>query len=126
LRRPAKVLRFAIDDTDLVFAHYDGSPLSPGTVSHTSKKIVKRAGLESRLQDNRHAFATLMMSFGVNPKVVSEMLGHSTIATTMDIYSHVPLGLQREVCACGTWNRLNVGKSQEKRPLELSKGLIHA
>ena len=36
-----------------------------------------------------------MMSFGVNPKVVSEMLGHSTIATTMDIYSHVPLGLQR-------------------------------
>ena len=40
--------------------------------------------------------ATLMMSFGVNPKVVGEMLGHSTIATTMDIYSHVPLGLQRD------------------------------
>ena len=84
------------DDTDLVFGHSDGSPLDPDTVSHISKKIVKRAGLESRLHDNRHAFATLMMSFGVNPKVVSEMLGHSTIATTMDIYSHVPLGLQRE------------------------------
>ena len=79
-----------------MFAHYDGSPLDPGTVSHISKKIVKKAGLESRLHDNRHAFATLMMSFGVNSKVVSEMLGHSTIATTMDIYSHVPLGLQRE------------------------------
>ena len=89
-------LGLPFDDTDLVFAHSDGSPLDPGTVSHTSKKIVKRAGLESRLHDNRHAFATLMMSFGVNPKVVSEMLGHSTIATTMDIYSHVPLGLQRE------------------------------
>ena len=37
-----------------------------------------------------------MMSFGVNPEVVSEMLGHSTIATTMDIYSHVPPGLQNE------------------------------
>ena len=91
-----RLLDLPIDDTDLVFAHYDGSPLDPGTVSHISKKIVKKAGLESRLHDNRHAFATLMMSFGVNPKVVSEMLGHSTIATTMDIYSHVPLGLQRE------------------------------
>ena len=89
-------LGLPFDDMDLVFAHSDGSPLDPGTVSHTSKKIVKKAGLESRLHDNRHAFATLMMSFGVNPKVVGEMLGHSTIATTMDIYSHVPLGLQRD------------------------------
>ena len=90
------LLGLPFDDMDLVFAHSDGSPLDPGTVSHTSKKIVTKAGLESRLHDNRHAFATLMMSFGVNPKVVGEMLGHSTIATTMDIYSHVPLGLQRD------------------------------
>ena len=90
------LLGLPFDDMDLVFAHADGSPLDPGTVSHTSKKIVKKAGLESRLHDNRHLFATLMMSFGVNPKVVGEMLGHSTIATTMDIYSHVPLGLQRD------------------------------
>ncbi len=87
-------LRF--DDRDLVFARSDGSPLDPGTVSHTSKKIVKKAGLESRLHDNRHAFAPLIMSFGVNPKVVGEMLGHSTIATTMDIYSHARLGLKRD------------------------------
>ena len=85
-----------IQDTALVFAHHDGSPLDPSTVSHTPKKIVRRAGLESRLHDDRHAFATLMMSSGVNPKVVSEMLGHSTIATTMDTYSHVSLDLQRE------------------------------
>ena len=39
-----------------------------------------------------HAFATLMMRFGVNPKVVGEMMGHST----MDIYSHVHLELQRD------------------------------
>ena len=91
-----RILGLRFDDTELVLAHYDGSPLDPGTVSHISKKIVKRAGLESRFHDNRHAFATLMMSFGVNPKVVSEMLGHSTIATTMDIYSHVPLDLQRD------------------------------
>ena len=91
-----RLLDLPIDDTGLVFAHYDGAPLDPGTVSHISKKIVKKAWLESRLHDSRHAFATLMMNFGVNSKVVSEMLGHSAIATTMDIYSHVPLGLQRE------------------------------
>lgn len=105
---------FPVDDTDLVFAHFDGSPLDPGTVSHISKKIVTRAGLASRLHDNRHAFATLMMSFGVNPKVVSEMLGHSTIATTMDIYSHVPLGLQREAALTlqeGIKRYQNSGKS---------------
>jgi integrase len=90
------LLGFHFVDTDLAFSHFDGSPLDPSTVSHTCKKIVTRAGLESRLHDNRHAFATLMMSFGVNPKVVSEMLGHSTIATTMDTYSHVSLGLQRD------------------------------
>lgn len=90
------LLGLTLPDTALVFSHHDGSPLDPSTVSHTCKKIVTRAGLESRLHDNRHAFATLMMSFGVNPKVVSEMLGHSTIATTMDTYSHVSLSLQRD------------------------------
>ena len=92
---PGTLLGMRFDVRDLVFARSDGSPLDPGTVSHTSKKIVKKAGLQSRLHDNRHAFATLM-SFGVNPKMVGEMRGHSTIATTMDIYSHAPLGLQRD------------------------------
>ena len=110
------------DDTDLVFAHFDGSPLDPSTVSHTSKNIVRRAGLESRLHDDRHAFATLMMSFGVNPKVVSEMLGHSTIATTMDIYSHVPLALQKEA-ALILQEGLKKSKAQGQSPMPLELGV---
>ena len=42
----------------------------------------------------RHAHATLLLESGVNPKVVSERLGHATIATTMDVYSHVLPGIQ--------------------------------
>ena len=45
---------------------------------------------------NRHAHATLALTAGVNPKVVRERLGHSTIAVTMDTYSHVLPGMQEE------------------------------
>jgi integrase len=37
----------------------------------------------------RHTAATLLLSRGVHPKIVSEMLGHSTVAITLDVYSHV-------------------------------------
>ena len=60
-----------------------------------------------------------MMSLGVNPKVVSEMLGHSTIATTLDIYSHVSLGLQKEA-ALTLQEGLKKRKAQDQSmPLEL-------
>ena len=104
---------------DLVFAHLDGSPLDPGTVSYTSKKIVTKVGLGSRLHDNHHAFATLMMSFGVYPKVVGEMLGHSTIATTMDIYSHVPLGFQRDAARTLQGGLKKYQDPEKSTPLEL-------
>jgi integrase len=44
----------------------------------------------------RHTHATLLLQAGVNPKVVQERLGHSNIATTMDIYSHVTPTIQAE------------------------------
>ncbi len=49
-----------------------------------------------RFHDLRHAHATLMLQQGTHPKIVSERLGHSTIAITLDTYSHVLPGLQRE------------------------------
>jgi integrase len=47
-----------------------------------------------RLHDLRHAHATILLQQGVHPKIVQERLGHSTVATTLDIYSHVLPGLQ--------------------------------
>ena len=55
------------------------------------------SGLKNvRFHDLRHAHASLMLRTGANPKVISERLGHSSIAITMDIYSHVMPGLQEE------------------------------
>lgn len=83
--------------TDLVFSHPDGSPYDSSTVSHTFGKIARKAGLASiRFHDLRHAHASLMLRTGASPKVISERLGHSSIAITMDIYSHIMPGLQEE------------------------------
>ena len=84
---------------DFVFAHPDGTPLDPSTVSHVFSRVVRRAGLAHfRLHDLRHSHATLMLKAGVHPKIVSERLGHSSIRITLDTYSHVLPGLQ-EVAA---------------------------
>jgi len=52
-----------------------------------------------RMHDLRHTAATLMLSRGVHPKIVSEMLGHSTVAITLDLYSHVTPTMQREAAS---------------------------
>jgi integrase len=55
-------------------------------------------GLNIGFHDLRHTCASLMFRQGVHPKIVNEMLGHSTVAITLDIYSHVTPGL-REAAA---------------------------
>ena len=84
-----------LTEDDLVCSHPDGSPLLPDSVSHAFAKIARRAGLVGmKLHGLRHSHASLMLRQGVHPKVVQERLGHSTIAVTLDIYSHVMPGLQ--------------------------------
>lgn len=55
------------------------------------KSILLKAGLpiSIRLYDLRHTCATMLLTSGIHPKVVSERLGHATVAITLDIYSHV-------------------------------------
>lgn len=89
-------LGISLKDDDLVFSDLEGKPLLPDTVSHFWAKLVKRTGLEGiRLHDARHTHASLMLKQGVHPKVVQERLGHATISTTLDLYSHVTPGLQQ-------------------------------
>ncbi|HEY5247354.1 MAG TPA: tyrosine-type recombinase/integrase, partial [Dermatophilaceae bacterium] len=52
--------------------------------------------LRARLHDLRHTHATMLLRAGVDPKVVSERLGHSSISMTLDTYSHVMPGMQQE------------------------------
>ena len=81
-------------DGYLVFCREDGKPLDPDSVSQYFDRRGARAGLPRiRLHDARHTAASLLLAAGVHPKVVQERLGHATIATTLDTYSHVVPGL---------------------------------
>ena len=81
----------------LVFATETGGIVNPSNLRNRSfARLLKRAGLpaDTRFHDLRHTCATLLLSRNVNPKVVSEMLGHATIAITLDTYSHVLPNMQ--------------------------------
>ncbi len=82
---------------DLVFASDKGKPLDPCTVTHNFARIVRRAGLgRVRFHDLRHSFASIMLMKGAPAKVISECLGHASVAFTMDVYSHLLQGMQRD------------------------------
>ena len=82
---------------DLVFANDRGKPLDPCTITHNFARIVGRAGLgKVRFHDLRHTFASIMLMKGAPAKVISECLGHASVAFTMDVYSHLLQGMQRD------------------------------
>jgi len=106
-------------DHGLVFCNPDGSPMDPGAVTHRFTKLVRAAGLEGlRFHDLRHTHASLLLAQGVHPKVVQERLGHETVSTTLDTYSHVIPTLQREAAEAidaALGHRLGTGKSERPR-----------
>ena len=88
----------AWEDNDLVFANEVGRPIE-GTnlIRRWFYPLLERANLPRiRFHDLRHTAATLLLGRGVHPKIVSEMLGHSQIAITLDLYSHVTPTMQRQ------------------------------
>ena len=82
-------------DHGLVFPSSVGTPLSHRNVVRSCKAVLRRAELPSsvRLYDLRHTCATLLLSRNVHPKYVQELLGHASIAQTLDTYSHVLPGM---------------------------------
>ena len=84
---------------ELIFSTLDGTPLSErNVIVRHFKPLLEAAELPKtvRLYDLRHTHATLLLIAGTNPKIVSERLGHSSITLTLDTYSHVLPGMQRE------------------------------
>jgi len=82
----------------LIFTRSDGRPIEPANAARLFDIALKKAGLKRvRIHDLRHSAASIHLARGENPKVVQEMLGHSTIAATMDIYSHVTPALHAAV-----------------------------
>ncbi len=84
-------------ECDYVFCTLLGTHLNPNHVVEEFKKVLDRAGLPYiRFHDLCHSAATLLLSLGVHPKVVQELLGHTQISMTMDLYSHVLPGMQQD------------------------------
>ena len=82
-----------LQPSDLVFSLPDGSPISPDSVSSAFRRIARKVGYNGNFHSLRHTHATLMLEQGVHPKIVSERMGHSTVAFTLDVYAHKVKGL---------------------------------
>ncbi|WP_030688057.1 site-specific integrase [Streptomyces globisporus] len=84
-------------DTGYVFTTRTGQPIEPRNLYRSFTRVAKNADLRVvRLHDARHGTATLLTAAGVPPRVVMEILGHSQIAVTMNVYTHVVQDTQRE------------------------------
>ncbi|MBA3615048.1 MAG: site-specific integrase [Rubrobacteraceae bacterium] len=87
-------------NTGLVFRSTTSTPLNRHNVINRSfKPLLKRSGLpqSTRFHDLRHTAASLLFSQGTHPKLVQETLGHSSIAVTLDVYSHMIPGMGDKV-----------------------------
>jgi len=115
-------LGITLNVDDFVFIRSDGSPINPSAVTLAFRRIIKRAGLRGiRIHDLRHTHASLMLTAGVHPKVVSERLGHANIGITLDIYSHVLPGLQE--AAADKFDRIFEPAKEENLNPNVSKML---
>ena len=91
----------AWEDNDLIFTNEVGRHITPQNLLRRSfSSLLERAGLQRiRFHDLRHSAATLLLLQGVHVKVVSEMLGHSSVSLTLDTYSHVLPSMQSDAAA---------------------------
>ncbi len=85
------------NDSNLVCARLDGAPINPNTLTSGFASLVRRTDIPRvTFHGLRHTHATQLFQAGVHPKVAQERLGHSTIAVTLDLYSHVMPGMQED------------------------------
>lgn len=81
-----------VHDDWLVVTQADGSALQPRSLTHVVSAFLKEWGIT--LHGLRHSHASHMLASNVHPKIVQERLGHSSIAITMDVYSHLMPNMQ--------------------------------
>ena len=78
----------------------EDAPIAPSVVSHRLAKILKHAGCKKvRFHDLRHVFATNALEHGMDVKTLSVIIGHTSSATTLNIYAHVTSDMQRQAAA---------------------------
>ena len=96
LERKSSVKEWA--GLDLVFPNLSGGYLHPNHMGEAFRELLEQAELPPiRFHDLRHSAATILLSMGVNIKVIQELLGHSDIAITLRVYGHLLPSMQQEV-----------------------------
>ncbi|MFN7992749.1 MAG: site-specific integrase [Bryobacteraceae bacterium] len=84
-------------DNDLVCCREDGSVWPPSAFTSAYRDLVRRRKIAKiRFHDLRHSHASQLLRSGVNPKVISERLGHSKVGFTLEVYAHLLPGMQEE------------------------------
>jgi integrase len=84
------------DPRGFLFCHPDGSPVHPDTITRRFNRLVDRAGApQIRLHDVRHTYATLSLDAGIDPKILSDRVGHANMSVTLQIYAHRSTGRDR-------------------------------
>ncbi|WP_240417387.1 site-specific integrase [Paenibacillus periandrae] len=84
-------------DMDLVVCTQLGTPTNKSNIRRVFSSAIKRADVKKiKFHSMRHTHATLLLLQGVNPKIVSERLGHATVRLTLDTYSHLLPSMQKE------------------------------
>ena len=113
-----KALGKSYREDDLVCTLEDGSLWAPDAFTSQFARLARRIGLKGiRLHDMRHSHATHLLQQGVHPKIVSERLGHSTVAITLDTYSHVLPGMQEDAAVkVDSTLREAIRQERQKRP----------
>jgi integrase len=99
----------------LVCARADGEPFSPFSLTHAFFDLMQRLKADLprvRFHDLRHTHATQLLLAGVHPRIAQERLGHSTVALTLDLYSHVTTSMQEDAAA-----KIDAAFRPSKRPL---------
>ncbi len=93
------------ENRDLVFPDLHGGYFNPRYLEKTFNKIIKTAGLPNiHFHDLRHSAASILLSMGINIKIIQELLGHSNISITLDTYSHLLPSMQDDVV--NMWDQL--------------------
>lgn len=101
LAQAEELLRLGVrlTDEDLIVMREDGLPLQPRSLTRAVTNFIKARGGKVRLHGLRHSHASHMLASNVHPKIVQERFGHSSIAITMDIYSHLMPNMQEDAVA---------------------------
>lgn len=100
----------AWEEHDLVFCNIYGRFLNSASLYELFTSLVKKAGLPHiRFHDLRHSAATILMAMKVPVKVIQELLGHSNITVTLNVYGHVLPSMQDEISKAVEFSHIFVG-----------------